>query len=266
MNWLQSIFYGIVSGFTEFLPVSSSAHQFFMRKIFGADQTDAVLDFLVKIAVLTAVFMALKRNIDPMINAGSVRSRRRSAAQLDYFFVRTAVIPLALSMLLFRYIFNMQDSYITVAVLCIINGLVLFVQGRTLQGNKNAGAMTSIDSIFTGVLYSLSVFAGVSGVAVTTSYCVVRGADRQKALTWAFLLSIPALALNVLLSLFEMFSSFSATTFINYLSCFISAGFAFITSYLSIIFMRFISVRTGFSGFSYYCWGMALFSFFLYLI
>jgi hypothetical protein len=43
-------------------------------------------------------------------------------------------------------------------------------------------------------------------------------------------------------------------------------GFAYIGAYFALIFLRFMSVKLGFSGFSYYCWGAALFAFILYMI
>ena len=38
LSWLQSILFGLVSGFTEILPVSARAHEMLLLWFFGADQ------------------------------------------------------------------------------------------------------------------------------------------------------------------------------------------------------------------------------------
>ena len=55
MNWLESLLYGLVSGFAEFLPVSAAAHQALMKRLFGVDVQTGFLDFLVHAAVLAAL-------------------------------------------------------------------------------------------------------------------------------------------------------------------------------------------------------------------
>lgn len=266
MNWLQSILYGIISGLTEFLPISSSAHQQIMCKLYGINAFDPVLDFFIHLGILIAVYMAYKTTIDAALSAKRVRSRRRSINDMDHIFVRTATIPLVLSAFLLTYIGKQNISLLSVAGLCFVNGLLLFFQGRTMQGNKTAGAMSAIDSSITGVLRSMWVFPGLSGISAATTYGIIRGADRQKALNWAFLLSVPVLLVKLLLDLIRIFTAFSGTTFVAYIGYLISAGFAFLGGYLAITLMRFLAVRTGFSGFAYYCWGLSLFTFFLYLI
>ena len=37
MDWLQAIVLGVVQGLTEFLPISSSAHQSIVGRFFGED-------------------------------------------------------------------------------------------------------------------------------------------------------------------------------------------------------------------------------------
>jgi len=266
MNWFQGILYGIVSGLTEFLPISSSAHQFLMLKLFGIQHTDAVFEFLISLSILLAVLFACKSTIESVLNGNRVRSRRRKAASLDFLFVRASVIPLILCTILLMYAVHLVDSFVSIAIFCVVNGGLLFLQGRSLQGNKTAAAMSALDSWIVGCLYALSHFSGISGIAVVTTYGIIRGCERERVLNWALLLSIPALAMKTLFLFVQIFAAFSAATFFMYLTYLIAAAFAFAAGYLAITLLRFLAVRTGFSGFSFYCWGTALFSLFLYLI
>lgn len=266
MSWLQSILYGIVSGLTEFLPISSSAHQQILGKLYGVSTFDPVLDFFVHIGVLAALFIAYRSTIESILGARRTRSRRRSVNDMDQMFVKTGTVPLVLFAILMTYVGNRDVSLLSIVALSILNGLLLFLQGRILQGNKTAGAMSAIDSGLTGILRSMWVFPGLSGVAAATTYGILRGADRQKALNWAFLLTVPVLLVKLLLDFIRIFTAFSSVSFLSYIGYLVAAGFAFLSGYLAITLMRFLAVKTGFSGFAYYSWGFALLSFFLYLI
>ena len=78
---------------------------------------------------------------------------------------------------------------------------------------------------------------------------------------------IPACFFLVLIG-FDVYSiaAFGAAGSFGQIVPYILAGIAaFLGAYLSVILMRFLAVKIGFSGFSYYCWGAALFVFVLYL-
>ena len=64
MNWLQSLIYGLVSGITEFLPISSSAHQIILQKMFGQSGADPLQNLLVHLALLFALFTGGRSFID----------------------------------------------------------------------------------------------------------------------------------------------------------------------------------------------------------
>ena len=48
--------------------------------------------------------------------------------------------------------------------------------------------------------------------------------------------------------------------------CILSVLGAGCGSYFGIMLMRFLAVKVGFTGFAYYSWGAALFSFVMYLV
>jgi len=50
------------------------------------------------------------------------------------------------------------------------------------------------------------------------------------------------------------------------LYCLLAAGSAFGGAWLAMVIMRFLSVKSSFYGFAYYNWGLALFSFLVYLM
>ena len=101
---------------------------------------------------------------------------------------------------------------------------------------------------------------------MSTSYAVARGADRRHALNWALLVSVPALVIMTIMDFIAIFTAAPAITFITVVGYLLAIAASFIGSYYSITIMKFLAVKVGYSAFAYYSWGMALFSFVLYLI
>ena len=269
MKWLQSIIYGFVSGISELLPISSSAHQKLLLKLFGVDRGDPILNLLVHIAILVAVYFNCKNLIQQTgFNLpGQAASRRRHSGQnFDRRFVKSASIAFCIVTVLVTYIFKGNYSLANVAVFSLINGIVLFVSGRALMGNKNAKSMSALDSAATGVLGALSVLPGISRTAMTLSVPGFRGADRENALNWTLLISIPALAVMILMDFVDMFAGVPGMPFVTYLGYLLAAGAAYVGAYCAIYVLRLLTARTGYSGFAFYSWGVSLFSFILYLI
>ena len=62
-----------------------------------------------------------------------------------------------------------------------------------------------------------------------------------------------------------IFAGIEALSFIVILQYLLAMAAAFYGSTFAISVMRSLTLRTGYSGFSYYCWGMALISMILYL-
>jgi len=127
--------------------------------------------------------------------------------------------------------------------------------------------MTGLDGLLFGFFGALSALPGISRVGIMNAYGLARGTDRRDTLNWILILSLPALGMFLCFDVVNMFSyglgSVSLVIIFGYL---LSAAAAFCGGYFSIVFIRFLSVHTGFAGFAYYSLGTALFSFVLYLI
>jgi len=273
MSLLQSIVFGIVSGISEFLPISSDAHQKMMLCLFGIEGTDPVRDMIVHIAALIALLTATKSLLSTinrerkMAQNGARVYNRVYRGNKDFRLIKTAITPLIIVFLALRYITGSNFTLAHTAAMLLLNGIILFIPGRLLQGNKDARSMSAMDGFLLGLCSSLSAFPGLSRIGLSVSISSIRGAERQHCISWAYLLSIPMLAILAafdLLSLFAGLGTFSfSATFFGYILIGLST---FISSYISVItFKNFIS-GTDYSVFSYYSWGAALFSFILYLI
>lgn len=273
MSILGSIIYGLVSGLAQFLPVSTQAHQLIVMQIFGVDQRDPIRDLLVHIALLAAVYigcsaMFSRLRREHQIASNSRRGRVYDRSRLyDLRLVKTTALPLVICLFFYLSTVSIERKTPYICLFLLLNGIILFVSDYMRQGNKDARYMSGLDSILLGVFGGLSVLSGISRVGAMVSYSIVRGSDKQKALNWALLLSVPALAVLAVIDVICIFTvGTGLITFATIVGYILSAATAFAGGYLSIAYVRYMITRTGLSGFAYYSWGAALFSFILYLI
>lgn len=273
MNWFEGLIYGLISGITEFLPISSNAHQRLLMQLFGSQHRDPVLDFFVHIALLISLYSGCRSMIEHLRRERrqSLHNRRRNSQAarilMDERFVKNAAIPMLIGMLIFSYVFNIDTDLLSAAAFFMMNGIILFASGRMMQGNKDVRSMTYFDSLLIGGFSSLCAFTGISRIGCTTSAAIGRGASRQNALNWALLISIPALFLLAGIDILKIISGGLLYSFwSNFFIYLLSAAGAYIAGYYGLRLMRFLAVKIGFSGFAYYCWGASLLSFLLYLM
>lgn len=273
MIWVENFLYGLLSGFSEFLPVSSNAHQLVFRELFGM-QVNPLLDLIVHLAALLSVLFGCRGMLarirrEKMAQRRSTRLRNRKARGSGSYtarLIRTATIPLIIVLML-QSVIASDASKLLVILFLILNGTVLILPEYMRQANKDARSMSGLDGILLGFFGGLSALPGISRTGVVTAFAVARGADRQHAVDWALLLGIPALVVLAGLDVFSIASSgigvISFPIVISYILAAVAAAFG---GYFGIRFIRFLAVRLDFSGFAYYSWGVALFVFILYLI
>ena len=267
ISFLEGIIYGFVSGLTEFMPVSSGANQQVLLHLFGADLLDPVRNFFVHIGLLLCVLTCSRTLLETIKRErrSAFRARYQTRASADADFVRSAMLPLILCMIVVRFMIKLEVSLILTSLFLILNGLIIFLPDRMMKGNKDAGLMTPIDSIMIGAISGLSVISGFSRFGCTYSVSVVRGAAKNHAFTWSLLLSIPALICICFFDIVSMFSGPTISFWSNFISYLFSGITAYTGAYLSISAIRSLTARAGLSGFAYYCWGLALLSFFIFL-
>ena len=198
------------------------------------------------------------------------RSRRKRQPDmvkiLDMRLLRTAAIVLILGFFLYSRISQWQWDLHYIAAVLIVNGILVYIPMHISTGNKDARSMSQLDAILLGLAGGLGMVPGVSRIGMTSSAAVVRGAGHEQALNWSLLLSIPALIGLIGFDIYGIMTAGVGTLSLQILlQIFLAAAAAYAGTHISIRTMRFMAVQVGFSAFSYYCWGAAMFCFIMYL-
>lgn len=274
LSWLESLLLGFVSGLTEILPVSAQAHRVIMMKIFGMATDSGMLRLLTHGAVLLALMNCnrplihhLRRDL-ALSRIPKRRRKRQPDAQslMTVRLIRSCALWMCLGILLRSFAAKVQMNLPLLAFFWIVNGIILYIPQFLPLGNKDIRSMTRFDSFLFGVSAAVSFIPGISLVGSVASAGLGRGADRNNSLNWSMLLMMPALAVLMCFDAYAIIScgagGFGIMMLLKYI---ISAAAAYVGTSAAVYCMRFLAVKTGFSGFAYYSWGAALFTFILFL-
>lgn len=271
MNWFGCFVYGIVSGLTEFLPISSKGHQSLFGQLFGNRICNPVSDLLCHIACLMALLISSRNVIMRIRRDNKSRSnvrRKRNYTSRTYFdmqVVRNAALPLCVALIVCALVVRIDLSSVLLAVFFVLNGLILFLPSRMMHANKDARSMSALDSMLMGALGILSFLPGVSRIGCTTSAAILRGADTKEAYHWSLLISIPVLLVLIILDIISI-SGVTAASQIGFFSYTLMTIGSFAGAMVSIYLMRSLTAKNGISVFAYYSWGCALLALILYMI
>jgi undecaprenyl-diphosphatase len=153
------------------------------------------------------------------------------------------------------------------AVFFGISGIILYVPQYMPGSNKDSQSLSSLDAVLIGVSTGLGAVPGISRMGSSLSVSLMRGVERRYALDLGLLLGVPALIVLIVFDVWWLLTGTAAAVTGMVILCSVTAAVAsFVSSYLGMFIMRFLSVKIGFSGFAYYCWGVALFTLIIYLM
>lgn len=272
-NFLFNLIYSLVFGLTEFLCVDASAHGSLYEMMYGREQTDPMLTLFLRIGALTALICSCWPKIRRLTRERrlSLRSRRHNrqndpVAQLDLRLLKTAVIPALISVLFYRRAGELITGLLPLALMLTLNGVLLFIPRLLNQGNKDGRSASRLDAVLIGLGGALGAVPGFSRMGGMLSAGSFRGFDRIYALDTALLISVPVFVGLLVFDITAVIAAKIAVGFIALVLYLLYAAIAFGGAWAMIMFMRYLSAKTGFTGFAYYSWGFALFAFILYLM
>ncbi len=275
LSGFEHLIYGLVSGLTEIFPVSARAHSAIMLKVLGADRISGLPVLLIHVAVLAAIYYSSRPQLVKMSRAKRLaripKKRRKRPLDLcslmDSRFLLTMMLPVILVDLLYRNISEISFSLLAVAVLLFVNGVVLYVPQFFPGSNKDARSLSRLEGVVMGIGGGLSVVPGLSGLGAAVSVGSICGIERSYALNMSLLMNMAYLVGMIVYDIIGLIRyGFGLLTFQWFIVYILTAALAFVGAMLAIRIMRALASNRGYHFFSYYCWGIALFTFILNLM
>lgn len=275
MNWFQSLVFGLFSGLSDVLPVSSQAHKAIMLKIFGVNEEAPLLRLLIHIAILAALYYSCGNHIlriSRQLRLSRIPKKKRKRpldvrTLMEFKLLRMMILPVLVSLLAYNHTSEWGTKLNLIAVFLLVNGVILYLPSLLPTGNKDSRSMSALEGILIGLGGAASVVPGISSVAGATSVASACGAERTFALNLTYLMHM---VLTIGLIAFDLAAVFAAglgsLSFTVLLTYIVAAAAAFIGAHFGIRAMRMMAVNIGYSIFALYSFGAALISFVLYLM
>lgn len=258
---LKYIILGVVQGFTEPIPISSSGHVILVRELFGLDIKGLSFEIIVNFGSLIAVLIIYRRDI-MRLAAHSIRYlvTRNIRYKQDFRFVGLlviATIPAGIIGLLFNhYISNSLTTVYVIAFTLFITGFFLWII-RNLRGEKGDADLTLNHALIIGLAQSVALIPGISRSGATIVAALLLGIKQESALRFSFLLYIPVSFGATILSVGDMVHDpLMQNLKIPYLLALIAS---LIASFYSLKWFMNIMRNGRLKYFSYYCFLVGIF-------
>ena len=275
LNWLESILYGFFSGMMDILPVSVEAHKVLLLKFFGKQGNLDLLDLLVHLSILGALYVSCQSHIVRIRRARALaripkKKRKRpldTRTLMDWSMLKTMTVPVILGLFLYRYTAPVYGNLLLMALFLFLNGLILYVPQFLPTSNRDSRTLSRIEGLLMGLGGAVSIIPGISAIGAATSVGSVCGVERNYSLTMALMLNMVLMAGMVVYDVLGIMANglglLSLAIILRYL---LTAVVSFGGTILGVKIMRYLAENQGFSLFGVYCWGLALFTFILNLM
>lgn len=198
VEMIKAIFFGIVEGITEWLPISSTGHlilvqEFVAFKDVSADFT-SMFNVVIQLGAILAVMVLYFDRLNPFQPGKSSRDVRLTW-QL-WAKVVIAALPAAVLGLLFDdWLDDHLYNFIVVALMLVIYGLA-FIYVEKWQKNRqpqvvSLSKMPYQTALFIGLFQVLALIPGTSRSGATILGGILLGTSREVATEFTFFLGIP---------------------------------------------------------------------------
>lgn len=263
MSILSAIFYGLIQGLTEFLPVSSSGHLAIAHSLFGtsAGSDNFTFDILLHLATLIAVFIVYYKDIFPLVPAffrmvgkmfkgnfkiGSYDKNERLA-----LLVIIATIPLAIAVLINDKVELLSAYPKVVGGVLIFNGVVLFLSDLITKSTVDIKNATPLHALTVGICQLCAIVPGLSRSGSTITGGRLCGFSREFAVKFSFILSIPAIIGANIFNIPDVIKDPPPVSDIP--AYLVGMAVAAVTGVLAMKLLTYISKKSNFRIFSVYC-------------
>jgi len=237
MTIFDSIILGIIEGFTEFLPISSTGHLIVASEYLGIKQTNITkaYEVIIQFGAILAVFFNYKEKF--------------TFKKIDLWTkVFLAFLPIGAVGFIFSSQIKTLFSIETVAIMFIVGGVIFLIVEKFFIKENNPNMIDDIErislkqSIIIGFAQIFALIPGTSRAGSTIIGALLVGLSRKASAEFSFLLAFPVMSAVTFYDLSKHYNEFTNESLIT-----LSIGFivSFIIAYITIkLFLKFLEKFT----------------------
>jgi len=266
MNYVVYILLGILQGFTEPLPISSSGHLFLFKNLFNTNMlNDLNFEIFVNFGSFLAILIIFFPDILKLIKSFFTyifdkKKRKKTYNDFKYcWLIVIGCIPVGIVGALFKD--NIESALSNIKLLgiaFIITAISLFLV-KNSNGKKGDNDITYKDAIIIGLLQMVALCPGISRSGTVLVGCLLCGLKRDTALKYTFMLYFPISIATMGLGVIDFINSPESTNLlVPYLLGMVASG---IVTYFSYKWLSEMVKKGKLWKFSIYCLALAIFIF-----
>lgn len=213
MDWMElfkAVWFGIIEGITEWLPISSTGHMLLFNEFVVLDVSPEfyrMFEVVIQLGAIFAVVMIFWNSIFPF-QKPSYDPRRRKTGLISYLRldiwvlwlkILVACVPAAVIGLLFSEKFEeLFYNPVTVALALIVFGVAFLVIEEKHKGKRaKVNSLSEITfqlALYIGIFQLIAaIFPGTSRSGATIVGALLLGVSRTVAAEFTFFLAIPVM-------------------------------------------------------------------------
>ena len=242
---LKSIFFGIVEGITEWLPVSSTGHLILVEEFVQyKDQNAAFISMfnvVIQLGAILAVMVIYFNKLNPF-KPGKTKVEVRRTWQL-WSKVFVATLPLLLVFKLDDWFYDNFHNMVSVAIMLIIYGVAFIYLEKRNKAQAIEPTVTELDklpyktALYIGLFQVLALFPGTSRSGATIVGGLLNGTSRSVVTEFTFYLGIPVMFGASALKIFKFIKAGQLLSFGQLFLLLVAMGVAFAVSMVAIRFL-----------------------------
>jgi undecaprenyl-diphosphatase len=271
MSTIDALFLGILQGFTEFLPISSSGHLVLGEALLGIKSQNIVFEVIVHLATAAAIVLAYRKRIVSIMGSlglafspgawkrlipGDSGSEPRRENFLLGLYIVLGTLPAAFFGLLFKK--RIEAAFTSPRLVClmlIITGLIL--ASSRFFPKQSGNQLSWWRVVLIGLAQAFALLPGISRSGTTITAGLLLGLAPGKSAEFSFLLALPAILGAAVVELAPLFP-ISPETSPNPGILAVGMTAAFFSGLTAIIFLLKALQAGKFDRFAYYLWAVGL--------
>ena len=261
IEFLKIIVFGVVEGFTEWLPISSTGHLILVENIVRLNVSEDFMNVfrvVIQLGAILAVLVLYFRRLNPF-DPGKKPAQKRATWHL-WFKIVIACLPAAVIGLLFddvldKYLYN---PYVVAAMLIIYGVIFIAFENHNQYAEARVKKVSQISyqtAFYIGLFQLLALVPGTSRSGATILGAMLIGVARTPAAEFSFFLSVPVMFGASFLKIIKFGFAFTGPQLFYLI---LGMVIAYIVSVYCINFlMRYIR-KNSFAIFGYYRIGLGI--------
>jgi len=234
------IILSIIQGFTEFLPISSSAHLVFLSEIFGDFISKRSFDVSLHFGSLLAVIIYLRKEIlEIILDLIFYKKRDKDSFKILINLIISTIPIVCVGFLIHLYDFDIIRSLEIIGWSTLVFGIILGIADKNLKIIKILKNLKPREAFLLGIAQTLALIPGTSRSGIVITAGLFMGYSRYEASKYSLLLSIPVILAATTLESLSLYSD-KGSLFSH--EMFLGIVISFITALITIkLFMKWIN-------------------------